>query len=629
MTGRRGKSKSHHQAAQHHASPRTLWPIRRDVAPATGGRLALFAVLLGLGFVAVAAQLVHLGLATLPVTRLAITETPHAVSRPDIIDRRGRILASDINVYGVFADPVRLINADDAAESIAGVLKNADVNALREKLSNAHRKARGPEKAKTDAIKPDKVKHGFVWIARGLTPREAEAMHALGLPGSSIQPEPGRVYPAGSTASHILGQTNVDNQGLGGIEKFIDNTPLIVADASGLGGRPTVRLSIDLGAQHALEEELHAAMIDYKTQAALGLVLDARSGEVLAMASLPDYDPNHREQAQITGRQNRFLSDSYELGSVFKAFTIAMGLDYGVVTPHTKYDVMTPLHYGHRELRDKHAHNRYETVEEIFVHSSNTGAARIGLDVGGERQKAFLERMGLLKPLATEIGASAEPRAPKIWREINTATIAYGHGVSVPPLRFAAAAAALVNGGWLLDPTFLPRSRQDAKLMATRVLRPETSLAMRKMMRLNVENGTGKLAAAPGYDVGGKTGTAVKLADGRYGKEVLATFLAAFPMQDPQYIVMVTLDEPQPTEAAHKRTEAAWNAAPVAGAIIRRLAPMLGVPPMAQAPTLTPTAHQAAPAHPAAHPALAHPASAPQLPMNGVAAAVGGGHAMQ
>lgn len=601
MTGRRDRAM--HQQTR----PHSLWPIRQDVTPAQGGRLMLFASLLGLGFIAVAAQLVHLGMTNLPVTRLAVSETPHAVSRPDIVDRRGRILASDINVYGVFADPAQMINSDDAAESVASVLKGVDVNALREKLTNAHRRVRNS----------DKTRHGFVWIARGLTPREAEAMHSLGLPGSTIQPEPGRVYPAGSAAAHILGQTNIDNQGIGGIEKYIDSMPLIVAEATGPGARPTVQLSVDLGAQHVVEEELHAAMRDYQTQAALGLVLDAKSGEVLAMASLPDYDPNHREQALITGRQNRFLSDSYELGSVFKAFTIAMALDYGIITPNTRYDVLTPLRYGHRELRDKHAHNRYETVEEIFVRSSNTGAARIGLDVGGERQKAFLERMGLLTPLTTEIGATAEPRIPKIWREINTATIAYGHGVAVPPLRFAAAAAALVNGGWLLDPTFLPRSKEAAEMVATRVLRPETSLAMRRMMRINVENGTGKLAAAPGYDVGGKTGTAVKLVDGRYGKEVLTTFVAAFPMQDPQYIVMVTLDEPQATDAARKRTEAAWNAAPVAGAIIRRLAPMLGVPPINPA-SMNPVSMNPAPTPPAS------PAS-----IRGVAAAITGGRAVR
>lgn len=562
------------------APARSVWPIRQGVAPAQGARLAVFACLMSFGFIAVAIQLVRLGMYPLPVTRMVVAEAPRAASRPDIVDRRGRILASDISVYGLYADPAYLHNADDAAEAVAGALKIADVRGLRERLASARRRFKAS----------DKNKHGFVWVARGLTPREADAVYTLGLPGFSLQPEPGRVYPAGSAASHILGHTNVDNQGLAGVEKYIDAAPQVVSEGGGLAPRPTVRLSTDLGVQHVVEEELKAAIEAYKAKSALGLVLDARSGEVLAMASLPDYDPNHREQALVQGRQNRFLSDSYELGSVFKAFTIAMGLDYGVITEHTRYDVMTPLQYGHRELRDKHAHNRYETVEEIFVHSSNTGAARIGLDVGGVRQKEFLERLGLLKPLTTEIGASAEPKSPKVWREINTATIAYGHGVAVPPLRFAAAAAALVNGGWLVEPTFLPRSQKEARAGAKRVLKAETSAIMRRLMRVNVENGTGKLAAAPGYSVGGKTGTAVKLENGRYGANVLTTFVAAFPMDEPQYVVMVTLDEPEATEAAHKRTEAAWNAAPVAGAVIRRLAPMLNVPP-------TPAALAGAPLH--------------------------------
>jgi cell division protein FtsI (penicillin-binding protein 3) len=567
MTGRRARAVKPRRGAP--AGSRSLWPLKRGVAPAQGARLALFAGFMSLGFLVVAAQLVRLGMYPLPVTRMVVAETPRAASRPDIVDRRGRILASDIGVFGLYADPAYIINADDAAESVASVLKVEDVEALRRKLA----------RARSRVLTSEKLKHGFVWIARGLTPREADAVYALGVPGLSLASEPGRVYPAGSAASHILGHTNIDNQGLAGIEKYIDRTPRVITYSRGLAARPSVRLSVDLGVQHVVEEELRSAIGAYKAQAALGLVLDVRSGEVLAMSSLPDYDPNHREQALIHGRQNRFLSDSYELGSVFKALTIAMGLDYGVITQRTRYDVMTPLRFGHRQLTDRHAHNRYETVEEIFVRSSNTGAARIALDVGGERQKAFLERLDLLKPLTTEIGASAEPRSPKIWRDINTATIAYGHGVAVPPLRFAAAAAALVNGGRLMEPTFFPRSIEKAKALAKQVLKPETSKVMRRLMRVNVERGTGKAAAAPGYNVGGKTGTAVKLENGHYGSKVLTSFVAAFPMDDPQYVVMVTLDEPKPTEASHKRTEAAWNAAPAAGAIIRRLAPMLNVPP--------------------------------------------------
>lgn len=567
MIGRRSRTAG---AVRGCAGKPAAWGEESDAAPARGPRLRVFVAALAVGFIAVAAQLTRLGQDQTPATRLAVAETRHALSRPDILDRRGRILASDITVYGLYADPVQILDAEEAAESVTAVLKRASPDGLRERLVKACARARSG----------GKEKHGFVWMARGLTPREADAVYALGLPGVYLVAEPGRVYPAGTTASHVLGYTNVDNEGKAGVEQYIDGAPHVVAGAQeGSGGRPTVRLSIDIGAQHVVEEEMRAAMETYKAKAALGLVLDVRTGEVLAMASRPDYDPNRREQAVENGRQNRFLAEAYELGSVFKTFTVAMGIDYGVVTQYTNYDVMTPLQYGRRQLVDRHAHSRFETVEEIFINSSNTGAARIALDVGGARQKAFLERLGLLKPLVTEAGESVAPRAPAPWREVNTATIAYGHGLAVPPLSFASASAALVNGGWLLTPTFLPRSRQEARVLGRRVMRPETSVVMRRLMRANVERGTGKLAEAPGYFVGGKTGTAMKVEKGRYGKDVMTSFVAAFPMGDPQYLVTVTLDEPEPTDAARRRTEAAWNAAPVVGAIIRRLAPMLGVPP--------------------------------------------------
>ena len=378
----------------------------------------------------------------------------------------------------------------------------------------------------------------------------------------------------------MLGHTNVDNEGLAGIEKHIDISPGLAAETPDSRGRPRVQLALDLRLQHAVHEELAAAQERYRAKAIGGIVLDVKSGEVLSMAGLPDYDPNRREDALQKGLHNRFYYDAYELGSVFKAFTVAMGLETGVVELGQKIDVLTPLRVGRFTLIDRHAKSRNMTVEDVFTHSSNTGAARIGLQVGPAGQKAFFEKLGLLQPLTSELGPTARPLFPEPWRMVNTMTASYGHGVSVPPFAFAMASAALINGGYKLQPTFLPRSRSDGMALATRVLSADTSAAMRRLFWMNVEKGTGKRAKVEGYRVGGKTGTAWKPAAGGYSREVITSFVAAFPMDDPQYLVLIVIDEPKPAEEGQK-TEAGYNAAPTAGAVIRRIGPMLGIAPAA------------------------------------------------
>jgi cell division protein FtsI (penicillin-binding protein 3) len=373
----------------------------------------------------------------------------------------------------------------------------------------------------------------------------------------------------------VLGHTNVDNQGLAGIEKYIDSRPQAVADTA---DRASMQLSIDLRIQHALHEELTEAQKRYQAKALGGIVLDVRSGEVVAMAGLPDYDPNRREESLKAGLHNRFYYDAYELGSVFKAFAVAMALDSGVARADDRIDVLTPLRMGRFTLYDRHAKSRFLTVEEVFTHSSNTGAARLALAAGAERQRAFFEKLGLMEPMQTELGPTARPLFPEKWREVNTMTMAYGHGISVPPFAFAVATAALINGGHKLTPTFLPRQPGDAGTQGEQVVSTETSAAMRRMFLANVENGTGSQAKVPGYRVGGKTGTAWKPAKGGYSHDVITSFVAAFPMDDPQYLVLIIIDEPKP-EQSGKRTEAGHNAAPTAGAVIRRIAPMLGIAP--------------------------------------------------
>ncbi len=379
----------------------------------------------------------------------------------------------------------------------------------------------------------------------------------------------------GATASHVVGLVNVDSKGLAGVEKFIDDNPQLA-----MTGSEGVALSLDLGVQHVLREELGRAIAAYHAKAAAGIVIDVHSGEVMALASLPDYDPNHREQALDKERLNRIGFGVYEMGSVFKVFTVAGVLDGGQATLRSHYDASSPIHYASFTIDDFHGKRRSLSVPEVFIYSSNIGSAKMALDMGVERHRAFLKKLGLMDRVTTELGDSAAPIIPQHWQKLNSMTIAFGHGLSVTPLQLASAALPLVNGGIAVTPTFLPRSREDGKREGKRVLKAGTSAAMLKLLRLNVLKGTAKRADVEGYRVGGKTGTAEKVVGGRYSTSALLTsFLAAFPTDAPEYLVLVMLDEPQRVAESGNQATAGVNAAPTAGKIIARIAPILGVPP--------------------------------------------------
>jgi len=519
---------------------------------------ALTLCLIG-GFIAVGWQLTELGREGTISTRLMVASNPgaQAVTRPDIVDRQGRMLASDIKVYWLFADPARLIDAEETVEKLSRVLPAEDLIGLTTRLRRDSR---------------------FEWIKRGLTPRDAAQIHGLGVPGLHLIEAPQRVYPGGRTAAHILGHTNVDNRGLAGIEKHVDRVAATALGPAEQSGGSDVRLSIDLRVQHALHDELSAAMARYRAAALGGLVLDLRTGEVLAMAALPDYDPNRREQALIEGRHNRVYYDAYELGSVFKAFAVALALEEDLVKLDDRIDVLTPVREGGFTLRDRHAKTQYLTVEEVFTHSSNTGAARLALAAGAKKQKAFFARLGLMDALASEIGPTASPLFPGRWRDVNTMTASYGHGFSVAPFSFAVATAALLNGGFRIQPSFVPRTLEEVG-PGERVVSEATSDAMRHLFWKNVQSGTGRKAKVPGYRVGGKTGTAWKPVEGGYSRDkTITSFVGAFPMDDPRYLTLIFIDEPKPEEPG-RRTEAGHNAAPTTGNLIKRIAPMLGIAP--------------------------------------------------
>ncbi len=534
-------------------------PAERATLAKSRFRYRLACLAFALGFLAIAARLVSLGFAAVEPATGGIHDISTTVHRPDILDRNGRLLATDIKGATLYADPAKVIDRDELVEQVASVLPDVDTAELREKLKQGKR---------------------FVAIRRELTPQQQAEIYELGQPGLGFIEEYRRVYPVGATACHVVGYVNVDNKGLAGVEKFIDDNPQLAMSApeNAVGGE-AVTLSLDLGVQHVVREELENAMATFRAKAAASVVIDVASGEVIAMVSLPDYDPNHREQALDKDRLNRLTSGVYEMGSVFKVLTVAGALDAGSSTLRSSYDASQPLHVGGFTISDFHGKGRRLTVPEIFIYSSNIGAAKMALDLGIERHRAFLDKLGLLSRLNTEIGESAAPIIPSPWAKLNTITIAYGHGLSVTPLQLAAATLPLVNGGFAVTPTFLPRARA-TETESPRVVKASTSQAMLQLMRLNVLKGTGKRANAEGYRVGGKTGTAEKVVGRHYqGSTLLTSFLSVFPTDAPQYLVLVMLDEPQRVAETHNEATAGMNAAPTVGKIVERIAPILGVAP--------------------------------------------------
>jgi cell division protein FtsI (penicillin-binding protein 3) len=523
------------------------------------GRMVIMMAAFFCIYAAVGGRLVFLGTQELEAGYIPGARV--TASRPDIVDRNGDVLATDINTASLFAEPRRIVDADEVIEKLATVLPNLNYEQTYNRL-------------RSDA--------GFIWLRRQLTPRQQQQILELGLPGIGFRTEKRRFYPGGPTAAHIVGLVNVDNQGIAGMEKYIDSQGLADLQATGLAFEKNldpVRLSIDLRVQHILRDELVQAMDRYQALAAGGVILNAKTGEVLAMASLPDFDPNNPFNAHEKDRLNRMSGGVYEMGSTFKGFTTALALDSGKVKMTDSFDARQPIQIARHTIRDFRGKGRILTVPEIFIYSSNIGTARMADAVGVEGHRAYLKNLGLLDRMNTELPEVARPTEPAVWKKVNQITIAFGHGVATTPLQTAVATAAVLNGGRLMNPTFLPRTEEEALADSLQVLNPSTSDAMRYLFRLNVETGSGRRAEVPGYFVGGKTGTAEKVVNGRYvsGKRFNA-FLAGFPSHDPEYIVLIVLDEPQP-ETPGAGATAGLNTAPVTGNVIRRTAGLLGVRP--------------------------------------------------
>nr|WP_047577790.1 penicillin-binding protein 2 [Methylobacterium sp. ZNC0032] len=516
-------------------------------------------------FLAITGRLVYLGIA--PNEQVGLRRaTSNAISaaRPDIVDRNGEVMATDIRTVSVFAEPRRILDKDEATELLTAVLPDLDAKDLRDKLG---------------------TKKGFVWVKREITPRQQAEVHRLGIPGVGFVPENKRVYPNGNAAAHVLGFANIDNVGIAGIEKYIDSQGLQDLNGAGLATEASdlkpVKLSIDLRVQHLLRDELSKGLERFKAIAAAGAIMDVNTGEVIALVSLPDFDPGNPVDALEKDRINRMNVGVYEMGSTFKALTIAMALDSGKANINSSYSTAGGMmRFGRQVIKEYHGTGRTLTVPEVFLHSSNMGSIKMALAVGVEGHKAFLKKMMQLDRMTTELPESAAPIVPQRWGEINTATIAFGHGLAVAPLQALAAVAALVNGGYLMKPTFLKRSEEEARQVATRVIKPETSEAMRFIMRLNGEKGSARKANVEGYFVGGKTGTAEKVINGRYAKNKnFTTFTAIAPSDKPKYLFLAIYDEPKGYAESGGYSTAAWNAGVTTGKVIERAAPILGLNP--------------------------------------------------
>ncbi|HEY0125328.1 MAG TPA: penicillin-binding protein 2 [Rhizobium sp.] len=523
-------------------------------------RILTLAGILAIAYLAICGKLVYFD-SQAAVETANIPPGPVIAWRPDIVDRNGELLATDIRTVSMFAEPFHIVDVDEAVEKLSQVFPDLDKKALYQKLSvrRSH----------------------FAWLRRQLTPKQQNEVLGLGIPAIGFRPEVKRFYPGGRTAAHVLGYVDIDNHGIAGMEKYLDLQGLSDLTSAGLVSRDSlkpVRLSIDLRVQNIVHDVVSDAIGQYQAQSAGAIILDIHTGEVLAMASAPDFDPND-PQADVKGWLNRMSNGTDEMGSVFKTFSIAMAIDTGTVKLSDTFDASAPLHYGGFTIHDdRDVPRRWLTVPEIFRYSSNIGTAKIMDKVGMDVQKAYLTRFGLLSRMQTELPEVKAPSQPKVWKKINSITIAFGHGVATTPMQTAVAGAALIDGGELIEPSFLPRTQEEAEKTEKMIVKKSTSDVIRSLFKLNGEQGTGKTADVPGFHVGGKTGTANKVINGVYSHKLsFNSFLAAFPMENPRYVVLSFID--QPLTGLHNLNLAAETAAPMVHDIVSRAAPLLGVEP--------------------------------------------------
>ena len=518
-------------------------------------RLIVIGILFTLAFMIIGGRVVELSLQKneLDTTPFRVANTESILNmRADIIDRNGILIATSLPTAALYANPQHIIDPDEAIRKLTNVIPSLNKKRLN-KLFSTNQK--------------------FVFVHRKLTPKLQFEVNALGIPGLYFQRTVRRVYPHGSLMSHVVGMTDVDGKGLSGVEGYFDDQ---LRD-----WRKPLKLSLDVRVQSIVKSELESAIDKFSAIGGAGIVLDVNTGEVISMVSLPDFDPNKPLTAAGIAGFNRATKGVYEMGSTFKLFTVAMALDSEHVRLEDRFDARRPIRISRFSISDYHAKNKWLTVPEVLVHSSNIGAAKIALEVGTTTQKQYLKRLGMLSKAGIELIEVGAPLTPDRWREINTMTIAYGHGIAVSPLQLSSGIGALVNGGVLFDPTLL-NSIKNSPLSGNRVIKGKTSEVMRELMRLVVKKGTGKKAEVPGFFVGGKTGTADKPGvneKGYKGRRKIASFVGAFPIYTPRYVVLAILDEPKGIKETQGYATGGWVAAPIVHKIIKHMSPILRIAP--------------------------------------------------
>ncbi len=528
-------------------------------------RLVVPMVLFVLGFGFLLLRLMSIGMfgELSETTHFAEAEqADYIAGRADIVDRNGIILATNLVTSSLAARPHMIADPEKLAAEISSILRDENRTEILNKLKSSRR---------------------HVWISRKLTPKEVWQINSLGNPALELEEEEKRIYPHGHLAAHVLGYVGIDTQPFAGVERFFQDhlsDPL-------RSGEPLV-LSLDIRVQHILYTELKKSMDKFQAAGAAGLVMDVQTGEILALSSLPDFDPNNPPGGASEVLFNRLTQGVYEMGSGFKTFTVAMALEERVVSLEGGYDATDPLKVDRFTIHDDHAKKRWLNVPEIYTYSSNIGSALMARDVGVEKQREFLHKIGMFEAPGIELSGVATPLLPRQWGEVESMTVSYGHGIAITPVQLATGISAMVNGGRHIPATLLRKSDSERFLIAggnsetitPRVISEETSRTMRDLMRLAVEYGTGGAADVDGYFVGGKTGTAEKPGEGGYRKkDLISSFVGAFPMDDPRYVVFAMLDEPKGTEDTFYFASGGWTAAPLVGDVVRQIGPLLGVAP--------------------------------------------------
>lgn len=532
-------------------------------------RLILVLIFIGIGYLMLAVRLLDIAISPYfeqkaEVEKAALTgvlpkqEQPiGSAHRAQIKDRNGVLLAGSLATRSLYANAklISLFGIEETAKALHRIMPDLDAGVLLAKLKSGKK---------------------FVYIKRHLTPQEQAKVNDLGIPGLEFEDTERRVYPLGRLFSHMLGFVDIDNHGLGGVERYFEKNLT--------SSKKPLKLSVDERVQHIVHDELSKGIEEFQAIGGVGMVMDLTNGEVLSMVSLPDFDPNNLRTATPEARFNRATLGVYEMGSTFKTFTMAMALKYKTATFQSNYDTMRPIRIGRFTIKDSHPENRMLTVPEIYVHSSNIGTVRMVEEVGIEKQKRFLGQLGLFDKMKIELPEMASPLIPNPWHEVNMMTVSYGHGISVTPLHLVRAIATLTGDGTLMHPTLIKGGNRN-ETERQRVVSPEVVKQIRQLMRLVVQYGTGRQADAEGYRVGGKTGTAEKVKSGGYaGNDKIASFIGVFPADKPRYLVLTMVDEPRGNKKTYGFATGGWVAAPVVGKIVSRMAPLLAIPPVYDVP---------------------------------------------